>query len=433
MNPRRWLVLVLVVLIGSTARPVLRAEAPAKLSRPSHLPIDVDLGNLDPEARLAERLIGSRDKLRKFTEHKELADLVKDLLKNNPELVEKLGKSISPRDIERLKQGQGFDSKALEGLLKESQIDKLIKPEDRDRLANLAKTLKGEQGSTIPLPSNPEPVKPPMPPTPPTGPTLPATQEDPSKRTESWSGLPEKPPEWLRDRLDGWVKDVEGWAGSSGSETVRGILRELAKRKPETSTVLPALGERARGMGRFIPRVTGILPRNVLPRPPRVRLPSLPNIASLPAAPRLGGGPSLRGAGRVLLWCAVLGVLAFLLWRAGGWWQRRRAALLAAGWQLGPWPVRPEDVCTRSDLVRAFEHLALLLLGPAARTCNHLELAGRMGEQPAFDAEHRRDAAADLARLYEQARYTPDDETLAPETMSRARRELSYLAGVAAA
>jgi hypothetical protein len=126
-------------------------------------------------------------------------------------------------------------------------------------------------------------------------------------------------------------------------------------------------------------------------------------------------------------------MLAFVLWRVGGWWQRRRAELLNAGWRLGPWPVRPESVSTRGELVQAFEHLALLLLGPTARTCHHLELAGRMGAQPALDGDRRREAADDLARLYEQARYTPDNETLSPESMSRARRELCYLAGVIAA
>jgi hypothetical protein len=100
---------------------------------------------------------------------------------------------------------------------------------------------------------------------------------------------------------------------------------------------------------------------------------------------------------------------------------------------LGPWPVRPGEVATRGDLVRAFEHLALLCLGPTARTCHHLELARLLGAQPAPDPERRRDAAVDLAQVYEQARYTPDDEVLPDDLMRRARRELCYLAGEPAA
>ena len=82
-------------------------------------------------------------------------------------------------------------------------------------------------------------------------------------------------------------------------------------------------------------------------------------------------------------------------------------------------------------MVRAFEHLALLRLGQEARTCHHLDLADRIGEQPGSDADRRRTAAHALARLYEQARYTPDEEKLPPEMMASARRELTYLAGVA--
>ena len=95
--------------------------------------------------------------------------------------------------------------------------------------------------------------------------------------------------------------------------------------------------------------------------------------------------------------------------------------------------MRPDQVSTRGDLVRAFEHLALLCLGRDARTHHHLDLATRIGQQPSLDQDRRKEAARDLALLYEQARYTPDDEHLADEDLRRARRELSYLAGETAA
>jgi hypothetical protein len=132
-----------------------------------------------------------------------------------------------------------------------------------------------------------------------------------------------------------------------------------------------------------------------------------------------------------LVWLAVLAVCALLLWKTGAWYQRR-AALAAQGWRLGPWPVAPARVATRNELVRAFEYLALLRLGPEARARHHLDLADRLGAEPDMDPERRQQAAAHLAGLYEQARYAPGNEPLPAEEMSAARRELCYLAGVAA-
>jgi hypothetical protein len=91
-------------------------------------------------------------------------------------------------------------------------------------------------------------------------------------------------------------------------------------------------------------------------------------------------------------------------------------------------------VATRQDLVRAFEYLALLVLGPAARACHHLDLAALLGERaPVLNPDVRRGAASALARLYEQARYAPGDEPLGEDDLAAARRDLCLLAGVAAA
>jgi hypothetical protein len=45
----------------------------------------------------------------------------------------------------------------------------------------------------------------------------------------------------------------------------------------------------------------------------------------------------------------------------------------------------------------------------------------------------RQQAATELARLYEQARYAPQDDTLSAEDLAAARRDLCFLAGVGAA
>ena len=101
-------------------------------------------------------------------------------------------------------------------------------------------------------------------------------------------------------------------------------------------------------------------------------------------------------------------------------------------WRLGPWPVSPGAVRTREQLVRAFEYLSLLLLGPAARTRHHHDLARQIGDQPDMDPDRRKEAAQALAGLYEQARYAPPQDDLSEEQLDRARRELRRLAGGAA-
>ncbi len=103
----------------------------------------------------------------------------------------------------------------------------------------------------------------------------------------------------------------------------------------------------------------------------------------------------------------------------------------AGAWKLGPWPVRPESVRTRADLVRAFEYLAFLLLGLAARPRNHLDLAKALaatGEEPI-----RHTVAARLAHLYERARYAPKDEALPDDELRAARIDLTFLAGASPA
>jgi hypothetical protein len=100
-------------------------------------------------------------------------------------------------------------------------------------------------------------------------------------------------------------------------------------------------------------------------------------------------------------------------------------------WRLGSWPVSPGEVSTRQDVIRAFEYLALLCLGPTAGACHHRDLADRLAEQDS-DNPARRQAADLLAWLYEQARYAPAGETLSPEHISDARHALRLLAGVTA-
>jgi hypothetical protein len=102
-----------------------------------------------------------------------------------------------------------------------------------------------------------------------------------------------------------------------------------------------------------------------------------------------------------------------------------------AAWKPGPWPVDPARVATGAELIRAFEYLSRLLLGPDVRSQNHRAIAAHLaGEEGGADAARRR-AADELASLYEQARYAPAGEPLSAAALAAARRDLCFLAGVA--
>jgi hypothetical protein len=123
------------------------------------------------------------------------------------------------------------------------------------------------------------------------------------------------------------------------------------------------------------------------------------------------------------LWQLMLLALAVFVLLALVWQRRRQARRAGAGWKLGPWPVHPAAVRTRDELVRAFEYLSLLRLGPSARSRNHLEIADRLGLG----------AALQLARCYEQARYAPPSDPLPDAELALARRHLTLLAGAPSA
>jgi hypothetical protein len=151
---------------------------------------------------------------------------------------------------------------------------------------------------------------------------------------------------------------------------------------------------------------------------------SVPSSVSAPSA----DGASWSAAALTL---ATLGVFLLLVWKTGRW-SRSTKAGGSDDWRLGSWPVAPDAVTTRQDLIRAFEYLALLCLGRRASTCNHRELAVRLTGQDAANPA-RRQAVEVLTWLYEQARYAPAGEVLSPGELSDARHALGYLAGVTVA
>jgi uncharacterized membrane protein YfbV (UPF0208 family) len=137
-------------------------------------------------------------------------------------------------------------------------------------------------------------------------------------------------------------------------------------------------------------------------------------------APHLPTGPSLS--------TGVTWILFVLLCLLVGWrllsWGKRKAPAAEARPDLGPWPVRPEVVATRADLVRAFDYLALWTLGLAVASWNHHAIARRWREKSPGCAE----TAQALALLYEQARYTAGADALTDAERALARRSLLQIA-----
>ena len=105
-------------------------------------------------------------------------------------------------------------------------------------------------------------------------------------------------------------------------------------------------------------------------------------------------------------------------------------------------------VATREEVIRAFEYLSLLRLGPAARNWNHRTIACQLANPsepgPAsarlFSQRLGRsgrvsglaEAAQTLADVYEKARYAPASDDLPSSALAAARTELCLLAGVSA-
>jgi hypothetical protein len=253
---------------------------------------------------------------------------------------------------------------------------------------------------------------------------------------------------WINRQLKGLTQGLLKQMGDpKNSPWLRDLFKNVLNQKPgEGGWKLTPLennewARRLEGLKAYLPKLGGLFdklgsPFRNLRLPPigrrwlgTPRLPSLPSWPSMPAAP---SAPSAEQGGMGFLWLLFLAGAALLIWKLIGRQRERMAATQARQW-LGPWPIAPTAVRTREELVRAFEYLALLVLGPAARAYHHLEVAGQLGQQPALDAERRREAADHLARVYEKARYAPVDEPLPDEELASARRELCLLAGVAGA
>jgi hypothetical protein len=164
---------------------------------------------------------------------------------------------------------------------------------------------------------------------------------------------------------------------------------------------------------------------------PSISSRDLPHVRSPLGSSSFEGMPSMPSAtainwGLQFLWIALIVAAGVLVWKLLGGYGAASRRTGWRGWSLGPWPVSPDAVGTRQDVVQAFEYLSLLKLGPAAQSRNHVLLAAELGEP----APEHQGAAQRLATIYEKARYTPADEALSDAALASARRELCYLAGI---
>lgn len=159
---------------------------------------------------------------------------------------------------------------------------------------------------------------------------------------------------------------------------------------------------------------------------PRLRLPSVSLGGPGGPGSSAPAGSSSSGSTATLLLAAAL---AGLIWYALARHRRTLSRARPPQALLAEWPVPPDSVSTREDVIRAFEYLSLVQLGLEARTRHHRALAEGLGGSQAA----RQHAAAQLAGLYEQARYAPGDEPLPAPDLDAARRSLTLLAGKALA
>jgi hypothetical protein len=171
---------------------------------------------------------------------------------------------------------------------------------------------------------------------------------------------------------------------------------------------LPGFGELPKFPMPELPDAQGWWPKLPRLQMPAFSMPQFPDFSS-PKLPDIGGDwPQI-----VLAVLLVVGlVLAMRLWTI--------RTPVAADRPLMPLPAA---IATRAELRLAFEALALNRFGAEAKPWNHRRVAERFGGGPAIE---------ELARLYEQARYAPDDGPLSTDDRAAATRSVAELAGGAA-
>jgi hypothetical protein len=423
------LVAVLAAAAPSPGQDMRGAPAEGSAQRLSHVPVP---GGISPE--LADRF---------FEEHLQQAKTAADLeqvladLASNPDKY-----SIDrPDDQRALRQAIQNARGQPEKLLEDPRVREIIRaaadpsgkstdltPEARKRLEEFASRYLAPGEFRPPDAAQPGET----PKGPPNDPMKPPAAAPPASGGQPLSPVlpPDQPPSGAANSpmKDGLRKLAENLADSPIAESPA-FRRMVAQFDRVKTPDAPGAGDWERRLEQFGDRFSSLGQRL-----PNVHWPKWDFSRRQPAGrmpPPPVGEPATMTAETSQAVLVLVGAAAgaFLLWGVLRRRDRAPGRRGAGGWRLGPWPVRPEAVRTRDDLVRAFEYLALRLLGPAACHHNHRDIAAELGESGA----DRRTAADRLAGLYQQARYAPPDDALPDADLAAARADLSLLAGAAAA
>jgi hypothetical protein len=427
-RPGLWLPALLLVLSGGSptgAQTIRILNGERLLSGQSHVPIPG--GSVTPE--MAEAFF--RNRLQNAQTFSELEKLAREILQNRHQY------NLPQEELDRLAHGEvDLNNPALKGIV-EDRLDNMP-AEQKERFQDF---LRQFDNRSEPRENPFVPVVPPRNDSSPPPSVPPEVTPQPPPSSGPPSGRPSGPPPELRPQTP--PPSPRSGSNTRVSEELRRVgdrlMKTPLKDSPTLQRVVSSLANRISANGTDWTRRQRELERSFIAWGQRLPTLSWPRSNWVPRNLRLRGGanaPILSAdpgrdafpVGLLLVGMALL-VIVFALLR------RYRGGLLGrelASWRLGPWPVRPEAVRTRADLVRAFEYLALLLLGPAARSWNHRDIAVALGNQGGRVAT-RRDAAERLAALYEHARYAPPDDVLTDAELAWARRDLSILARAATA
>jgi hypothetical protein len=385
------------------------------------------------------------DRLKELHELHQLQDQVQDLLKD-PDFVNNIKNQFSEEQLrqlrEKLLKGSGLaGDESWNKLLQQAASRQKLDERQIDLLRRWAERAEKQQiatpdvpgllnGRPSPTPPQPEGVNPPA--------ASPTSSPGQGEEVSLWRRLQEGTSNWISEHVDGLGGDIIN-ALTELAETEEGApLAELLRKMKQPDFSSGPLIEEAAGLSRYLPEIGEFLHeqrgawdeiRSIFEHAP---VPSLPGMGSSPSAPSgasLGEG---EGWGTGLVALVAMGGLLLLVWKMAGR-MKAEGRDTAEEWRLGPWPVAPSAVSSREELIRAFEHLVLLCLGPSSAACHHHELAERLAQRETDQPARRRQAAERLADLYEQARYAPPTEPLSADQLGDARDALSFLAGVTAA
>lgn len=422
-----WLMLPVLVLSAGGAT-YAQSNSP---EHQSHILLDFPGISADQAKDLLDRKLGRAKAMSK------LEEMMRDVLAKPDEyrdLLEAARKSgLSDADLNRLRQQMGQNppelseqmKKLMSGLVDDPRFQDQMSREQlheiqqilRENAADHGATSTGAGGPVTGISGSPQ-----------TGQQGAGGSQGGGAGTASTGGSAADPAEkkfsfqWLRD-LIGPVSSSSS-LGKSLADLMKpsSALSDAGHRLPSIKSVLSLDG------------VWSKIGSNIHPS----SLPSLPNWGGLGGGGSMdvpsGGGFGGMGNGlMVLVWLGVAAVIVAVAGRLLSWRQEAHGHARNSGWKLGPWPVRPDSVHNRKDVIKAFEYLSVLWVGPAARNLNHESIAVRLAEPRALSAEEQQRAAHALARVYELARYTPVEEALSDQELASARRDLTFLAGVASA